>query len=212
MPPIPILVALRLAPAKSCGSLNWSEGREKGVGSVVVGFSVFGAPWLGENPKEMAGSRNWLTKHEPAIEPESVEAARQLAKAWEEFPVPQPLRRARSLPPREISSMSLDSSSNNSPPRVSIPMDSASLPSSNPPREDTPSSRMNAENPRRRLRGKTQPTPPSTAPSQDCPADSQDSLGSQSSEGRPEPYGCWDELYDVLRRPVLVDRHIRPGN
>ena len=33
-------------------------------------------------------------------------------------------------------------------------------------------------------------------------------MDSQSSEGRPEPYGCWDEIYDVLRQPVLVDRHI----
>ena len=55
-------------------------------------------------------TRNWLTKHEPAIEPESAEAARQLAKAWEEFPVPQPLRKARSLPPREISSIRQQSS------------------------------------------------------------------------------------------------------
>ena len=30
----------------------------------------------------------------------------------------------------------------------------------------------------------------------------------ERSEGRPEPHGCWDELYEVLRKPVLVDRHI----
>ena len=33
-----------------------------------------------------------LAKQEPAIEPESAEAARQLANAWEEHPIPQPLR------------------------------------------------------------------------------------------------------------------------
>ena len=27
-------------------------------------------------------------------------------------------------------------------------------------------------------------------------------------QASPEPYGCWDEIYDVLRQPVLVDRHI----
>ena len=48
----------------------------------------------------------------------------------------------------------------------------------------------------------------SETPSQGCQADPQDSIGSQSSEGRHEPYGCWDDLYDVMRRPVLVDRHI----
>ena len=35
-----------------------------------------------------------------------------------------------------------------------------------------------------------------------------DDPDSQDSEGRPEPYGCWDEIYDVLRKPVLVDRNI----
>ena len=136
--------------------------------------------------------------------------ARQLAKAWEEFPVPKkPLRRARSLPLRETSSMSLDSSCSHSPPRESAPMKSESHPQGTPPREDTQPSQMTAEHPRGRLRGKTQPTPSSISSSQECPADSQDSLASQSSDGRPEPYGCWDELYDVLRRPVLaVDRHI----
>ena len=44
--------------------------------------------------------RNWLTKHENAIQPASVEAARQLANEWEAFPVPQPARKTRSLPPR----------------------------------------------------------------------------------------------------------------
>ena len=46
--------------------------------------------------------RYWLAKHEPAIEPQSVEAARQLAQEWEECPVPQPIRRTKSLPPREL--------------------------------------------------------------------------------------------------------------
>ena len=82
-----------------------------------------------------------------------------------------------------------------------------SPPSNNPPREDTPTTSQTEGIPRRRLRGKTQLAPSSLAPSQACPADSHDSIGSQSSEGRPEPYGCWDELYDVLRRPVL-DSHI----
>ena len=44
--------------------------------------------------------RNWLNKHENAIQPASVEAARQLAKEWEALPMPQPTRRTRSLPPR----------------------------------------------------------------------------------------------------------------
>ena len=39
--------------------------------------------------------RYWLAKHEPAIEPQSVEAARQLAQEWEAFPVPQPIRRTK---------------------------------------------------------------------------------------------------------------------
>ena len=35
-----------------------------------------------------------------------------------------------------------------------------------------------------------------------------DDPDSQDSENRPEPYGCWDEIYDILRKPVLVDRNI----
>ena len=62
--------------------------------------------------------RNWLNKHENAIQPESAEAARQLAKEWEAFPMPQPVRRTRSLPPREIQSMTSDASLDNSPPKA----------------------------------------------------------------------------------------------
>ena len=104
--------------------------------------------------------------------------------------------------------MSLDSSCSNSPPRETSSRALQSSFSSQPPREDTPITSQDESVPRRRLRGKTQPVPPPPAPSGGCPADSQDSSGSQSSEGRSEPYGCWDELYDVLRKPVLVDRHI----
>ena len=43
--------------------------------------------------------RNWLNKHENAIKPTSAEAARQLAKEWEAFPMPQPIKRTRSMPP-----------------------------------------------------------------------------------------------------------------
>ena len=28
-----------------------------------------------------------------------------------------------------------------------------------------------------------------------------------TQNGRHEPYGCWDDAYEVLRKPVLVDRH-----
>ena len=55
-----------------------------------------------KRPTPHEALRNWLTKHEQAIEPASAEAARQLAKEWEEFPMPQPIRRTRGLPPREI--------------------------------------------------------------------------------------------------------------
>ena len=152
--------------------------------------------------------RNWLAKHENAIEPESVEAARQLAKEWEAHPLPKPVRRTRSLPPREISSMSLDSSFDSGSPREKSHT-YESLPSDNqPPRENTQPTSQQESIPRKRLRGKTSQTPPSLATSELCPADSQDSMASQSSAGRPKPYGCWDEIYDVLRRPVLVDRHI----
>ena len=47
--------------------------------------------------------RNWLNKHENAIKPASAEAARQLAKEWEAFPMPQPIKRTRSMPPRRVS-------------------------------------------------------------------------------------------------------------
>ena len=43
------------------------------------------------------------------------------------------------------------------------------------------------------------------------PASQTPTQDSQSSKDRPEPYGCWDELYEVMRRPVLVDRHIPRG-
>ena len=135
--------------------------------------------------------RNWLTKHEPAVEPDSAEAVRQLAKAWEEFPVPQPIRRTRSLPPRETKSMMSETSLDNSPPR------------------ETPQSCSPPDPPvRKRLRGKTSLPSSPTSPPRFCPADPPDAPASQSSEGRPEPYGCWDEIYDVLRKPVLVDRNI----
>ena len=49
--------------------------------------------------------RNWQTKHENAIQPASVEAARQLAKEWEAFPVPQPTRKTRSFPPQVVKTM-----------------------------------------------------------------------------------------------------------
>ena len=71
---------------------------------------------VAKRPTPHEALRNWLTKHEPAIEPDSAEAARQLAKAWEEFPVPQPIRRTRSLPPREIKSMMSETSLDSSPP------------------------------------------------------------------------------------------------
>ena len=135
--------------------------------------------------------RNWLAKHEPAMEPDSAEAARQLAKAWEEFPVPQPIRRTRSLPPREMEFSMRETPINNSPPR------------------ETSKSSSQPEPPvRKRLRGKTSVTSSPSSPTRFCPADPPDDPASQESEGRPEPYGCWDEIYDVLRKPVLVDRNI----
>ena len=152
--------------------------------------------------------RNWLAKHEHAIEPESVEAARQLAQEWEAFPIPQPIRRARSLPPREFSSMSLDSPCNSGSPREKSPTLQGPPCDSQPPRENTQPTSQQDSIPRKRLRSKTSQVPPSPAASDLCPADTQDSMASQTSEGRPEPYGCWDEIYDVLRRPVLIDRHI----
>ena len=82
--------------------------------------------------------RNWLNKHESAIQPASAEAARQLAKEWEAFPMLQPIRRTRSMPPREIQSMTSDSPVDGSPPR------------------ETPPSQSQPDPPiRRRLRGKT---------------------------------------------------------
>ena len=135
--------------------------------------------------------RYWLAKHEPAIEPQSVEAARQLAQEWEEFPVPQPIRRTKSLPPRELE-----------------PMISATTQSQQPPREKRQSNSQPEPLTRRRLRGKTSLTPSPPSPNSFCPADPVEDPDSQDSENRPEPYGCWDEIYDILRKPVLVDRNI----
>ena len=82
--------------------------------------------------------RNWLNKHENAITPASAEAARQLAKEWEAFPMPQPIRRTRSMPPRETQSLTSDSLVDGSPPR------------------ENPLSQSQPDPPiRRRLRGKT---------------------------------------------------------
>ena len=93
---------------------------------------------VAKRPTPHEALRNWLTKHEPAIEPDSAEAARQLAKAWEEFPVPQPIRRTRSLPPREMRSITQETLTDPSPPR------------------ETPKSNSQPEPPvRKRLRGKT---------------------------------------------------------
>ena len=50
---------------------------------------------VAKRPTPHEALRYWLDKHEPAIEPQSVGAARQLAQAWEEFPVPQPIRRTK---------------------------------------------------------------------------------------------------------------------
>ena len=145
----------------------------------------------GMAPSQTEALRNWLTKHEPAIEPESVEAARQLAQDWEEFPVPQPTRRTRSLPPRELESMVHTQPTN-----------------STPPRERQKSNSQPEPLTRRRLRGKTSLTTSPPSPNSFCPAEPVDDTDSQDSEGRSEPYGCWDEIYDVLRKPVLVDRNI----
>ena len=79
-----------------------------------------------------------------------------------------------------------------------------------PPRETyRPPVRQQEEGPRVRIRGKSQPANPiPRSPIDPCPASQSPSQDSQSSEGRPEPYGCWDVIYEVLRKPVLVDRHI----
>ena len=103
--------------------------------------------------------------------------------------------------------MSLESSYSNSPPRERTTNYLRPSQASQSPKEN-PSSLQIDSIPRRRLRGKTPQVLQSPGPTELCPADSQDSIGSQSSDSRPEPYGCWDEIYDVLRRPVLVDRHI----
>ena len=58
------------------------------------------------------------------------------------------------------------------------------------------------------MRGKSQAVPASSTTALPCPASQTLSQDSQSSEGRPEPYGCWDEIYEVMRKLVLVDRHI----
>ena len=77
---------------------------------------------------------------------------------------------------------------------------------SSPPRE-TPQSWSQPDPPVRiRLRGKTSLISSPTSPTRFCPADPPQDPDSQTSEGRPQPYGCWDEIYDVLRKPVLVDR------
>ena len=79
---------------------------------------------------------------------------------------------------------------------------------SSPPREN-PLSQSQPDPPiRRRLRGKTPGLISPGSPPRFCPADSSHGIESQHSEGVPEPYGCWDEIYDVLRKPVLVDRNI----
>ena len=105
----------------------------------------------------------------------SPHAARQLAQAWEEHPMPQPLRRTRSVPPREET-------------QTKVTQDEGE--------------------PRRRIRGKSQLIHPPSPPPSPCPASQTVSQDSQSSEGRTEAYGCWGEIYDVMRKPVLVDRHV----
>ena len=106
---------------------------------------------VAKRPTPHEALRNWLTKHENAIKPESAEAARQLAKKWEVFPVPQPTRKSRSLPPREMSSMSLESSYNNSPPRELPPNHPDPSSERQPPRDE----------PARCVNGKpSQKTPP----------------------------------------------------
>ena len=139
--------------------------------------------------------RNWLNKHENAITPASVEAARQLAKEWENYPMPQPIRRTRSMPPRESQAMTPEP----------LAMETS------PPRETPVSQSQIDPPPRRRLRGKTPAQSSPGSPPRFCPADSSHGIESQHSEGMAEPYGCWDEIYDVLRKPVLVDRHIPRG-
>ena len=94
--------------------------------------------------------------------------------------------------------MSLDSSCSGSPPRECNPKQASSSSDSQPPRESAPPNLQTESLPRKRLRGKTPQATPSPAPTELCPAESQDSAGSQSSDGRPEPYGCWDEIYEVL--------------
>ena len=178
------------------------RGREKNVTTIcdkrhdnLRHFAVHCAPPLrvAKRSTPHEAQRNWLNKHENAIQPASVEAARQLAKEWEAFPMPQPTRKTRSLPPRVKKTMQSETSLDSSPPR------------------ETPQSHSQPDPPvRRRLRGKTPTLASPGSPPRFCPADSSHGLESQQSEGRPEPYGCWDEIYDVLRKPVLVDRNI-PG-
>ena len=79
---------------------------------------------------------------------------------------------------------------------------------SSPPRETPASQSQTDPPPRRRLRSKTPAQSSPGSPPRFCPADSSHGIESQHSEGIPEPYGCWDEIYDVLRKPVLVDRNI----
>ena len=77
-----------------------------------------------------------------------------------------------------------------------------------PPREATQPDSQRSADTRRRIRGKSQPLTPLNTPPLACPASPAPTQDSQSSEDRPEPYGCWDEIYEVMRKPVLVDRHI----
>ena len=147
---------------------------------------------VAKRPTPHEALRNWLTKHEPAITPSSAETARQLAQAWEEHPMPQPIRRTRSMPPREFSKS----------------MDSTSA-SKSPPREETQAPVVKDEGePRRRIRGKSHIIYPISPPPSPCLASQGVLTGQPELRGRPEPYGCWDEIYEVMRRPVLVDRHI----
>ena len=157
-------------------------------------FTVFPHFRVAKRSTPQDALRNWLKKHENAIKPSSAEAARQLAREWEAFPISQPIKRSRSMPPRESQSMMSES-----------PMLEGS-----PPRETPASQSQTDPPPRRRLRGKTPAQSSPGSPPRFCPADSSHGIESQHSEGIPEPYGCWDEIYDVLRKPVLVERNIPP--
>ena len=137
--------------------------------------------------------RNWLNKHENAITPASVEAARQLAKEWENYPMP--LTHQANSQHASPGESGYDAGA----PRHGEP----ALPGRHPASQS-----QNDPPPRRRLRGKTPAQSSPGSPPRFCPADSSHGIESQHSEGMAEPYGCWDEIYDVLRKPVLVDRNI----